>query len=54
MNGWAVTRGALALAGVMGDALGETPPVTGQPQFAAKAQRAIHLFLNGGRPRSMC
>ncbi len=49
--------GALALAGVMGDALGDTTRSAGnldsplapkQPHFAAKAKRVIHLFLNGG------
>ena len=49
--------GALALAGVMGDAFGGTPRPTNnldsplapkQPHFPAKAKRVIHLFLNGG------
>ena len=49
--------GALALAGVMGDALGAPPRPAGsldsplmpkQPHFPAKAKRVIHLFLNGG------
>jgi hypothetical protein len=49
--------GALALAGVMGDAFGETPRSAGrldsplapkQPHFPGKAKRVIHLFLNGG------
>lgn len=49
--------GALALAGVMGDAFGETPRPAGsldsplapkRPHFPAKAKRVIHLFLNGG------
>ena len=49
--------GALALAGVMGDAFGDTTRLAGnldsplaprQPHFAAKAKRVIHLFLNGG------
>jgi hypothetical protein len=49
--------GSLALAGVMGDAFGDAPrpassldvpPVPGQPHFAAKAKRVIHLFLSGG------
>ena len=49
--------GALALAGIMGDALGratcsasspDLPLAPRQPHFAAKAKRVIHLFLNGG------
>lgn len=47
--------GAIALAGVMGNALAEdlgppvaAAPVPGQPHFAAKAKQVIHLFLNGG------
>jgi hypothetical protein len=49
--------GGLALTGVMGDALGDTPRpaiktesplVPKRPHFAAKAKRVIHLFLNGG------
>ncbi len=49
--------GALALAGIMGDALGratcsassvDSPLQPKQPHFAAKAKRVIHLFLNGG------
>lgn len=49
--------GAVALMGVMGEALGDAPRPTNsltsplapkQPHFAAKAKRVIHLFLNGG------
>ncbi|MCI0427918.1 MAG: DUF1501 domain-containing protein [Nitrospiraceae bacterium] len=49
--------GALALAGVMGDALGtetrsasgpDSPLAPKQPHFSPKAKRVIHLFLNGG------
>ncbi|MCI0408101.1 MAG: DUF1501 domain-containing protein, partial [Acidobacteria bacterium] len=49
--------GALALTGVMGDALGGATPSAGslgsplaprQPHFAAKAKRVIHLFMGGG------
>jgi hypothetical protein len=51
--------GAMALASLVGggDAFGgvdrpagslDTPPVPGQPHFAAKAKRVIHLFLSGG------
>jgi hypothetical protein len=49
--------GALALAGIMGDALRpatcsatspDLPLAPRQPHFAARAKRVIHLFLNGG------
>ena len=50
--------GALALAGVMGDAFAgdathpagnlASPLAPRQPHFAARAKRVIHLFMNGG------
>ncbi|MBT5017679.1 MAG: DUF1501 domain-containing protein, partial [Planctomicrobium sp.] len=49
--------GALALAGVMKDALGndassainiDSPLAPRQPHFPSKAKRVIHLFLSGG------
>src|SRR2546421_8357174 len=47
--------GALALAGVMGDAgllagpIDEINPLAArQPHFPAKAKHVIHLFMNGG------
>lgn len=49
--------GALALRGLLGDALGgeahkagilDSPLAPRQPHFPAKAKRVIHLFMNGG------